>query len=274
MKTKHIYYKATREKIAEVMFDAFDAPALFISHQAILSLYASEGKITGCVIDMGNSSIDIVPVYEGFVLSHAIQHMSTGGQIITEYLEHLLKMSGKLTSRITLDIVQDIKENVCFVSYRRNKILYTSEFCYECPDGAFIKLKSERAQCCEVLFNPKLFFKTTMEVPLHTKISESLSKCQQDIQESIATACVLVGSSSLFPGLRGRLETELNKVCSESSHQNTTLQFQVLALGNRQFAAWTGGSLIASLSSFQNVWITKKKYMKRGPSILHETCFF
>ncbi|MCK4973291.1 MAG: actin family protein, partial [Candidatus Heimdallarchaeota archaeon] len=53
-----------KEKMAELMFDTFNVPAMYISMQAILSLYAS-GRTTGIVVDSGDGVTHIVPVYEG-----------------------------------------------------------------------------------------------------------------------------------------------------------------------------------------------------------------
>ena len=56
--------KRNREKAAEIFFETFNAPALFISMQAVLSLYAS-GRITGVVLDSGDGVTHAVPIYEG-----------------------------------------------------------------------------------------------------------------------------------------------------------------------------------------------------------------
>ena len=53
-----------REKMAEVMFESFNIPQLYINIQAILSLY-STGRTTGVVLDSGDGVTHIVPVYEG-----------------------------------------------------------------------------------------------------------------------------------------------------------------------------------------------------------------
>ena len=56
--------KRNREKAAEIFFETFNAPALFISMQAVLSLYAS-GRTTGVVLDSGDGVTHAVPIYEG-----------------------------------------------------------------------------------------------------------------------------------------------------------------------------------------------------------------
>ncbi|GAG89501.1 unnamed protein product, partial [marine sediment metagenome] len=53
--------RLNREKIAEIMFETFNVPALYVATQAVLSLYAS-GRTTGCVLDIGDGVSHIVPI--------------------------------------------------------------------------------------------------------------------------------------------------------------------------------------------------------------------
>jgi centractin len=45
--------RRNREKAAEIFFETFNVPALFVSLQAVLSLYAT-GRTTGVVLDAGD----------------------------------------------------------------------------------------------------------------------------------------------------------------------------------------------------------------------------
>jgi actin-related protein len=68
-----------RAKAAEIFFEAFNVPALYVQVQAILSLYAS-GRTTGVVLDSGDGVTNAVPVYEGFALPHAVTRIDVAGQ--------------------------------------------------------------------------------------------------------------------------------------------------------------------------------------------------
>ena len=48
---------------------------------------------------------------------------------------------------------------------------------------------------------------------------------------------------------------------------------KVIAAPERKYAVWTGGSILSSLSSFQQMWISKEEYDDCGPSIVHRKCF-
>lgn len=63
--------KACREKIAQIMFDVFHVPALYIATEAVLAPYAS-GKTAGIVVDSGFEVTHLVPIYEGYFLPHAV----------------------------------------------------------------------------------------------------------------------------------------------------------------------------------------------------------
>lgn len=56
--------RQNREKAAQIFFETFNVPAMFISIQAVLALYAS-GRTTGVVLDVGDGVCHSVPVYQG-----------------------------------------------------------------------------------------------------------------------------------------------------------------------------------------------------------------
>jgi actin-related protein len=49
--------KENREKMAQIMFETFNVPGLYIAIQAVLSLY-SAGKFTGIVTDSASSELE------------------------------------------------------------------------------------------------------------------------------------------------------------------------------------------------------------------------
>ena len=133
--------KVNREKMAQIMFEAFNVPAMYIEIQGKLSLYSS-GRSTGIVVESGDGVTQTSPIYDGYFLPHASSKVYIAGRDLTNFLAKLLfERFYKFNSSAELEIVRDIKEKLCFVAldyeHALNKSYTSSEFekNYEMPDG-------------------------------------------------------------------------------------------------------------------------------------------
>lgn len=102
-----------REEMAQIMFENFRSPAIHISMQAVLALHAS-GHTTGTVLDSGDRSTLVVPIYEGHALRHAVRGVDAAGCDATDFLHKIL--NGETDERFSLDTISDIKEKLCYVA--------------------------------------------------------------------------------------------------------------------------------------------------------------
>ncbi|XP_078400338.1 actin-1-like isoform X2 [Cetorhinus maximus] len=91
-----------REKMAEIMFECFNVPAIYVAIPATLALYAS-GRTRGIVLDSGFGLTDAVPIYEGYYLPDAVKRLKLAGNDITENMRRLLLESGFTTSTVGLE---------------------------------------------------------------------------------------------------------------------------------------------------------------------------
>jgi len=259
--------KTNREKMIQIMFEKFQVPAWFLQIQAVLSLYAS-GRTTGIVFDSGDGVSHGVPVYEGYSLPHAVKRIDLAGRDITKYLTKILTEDGiKMTTSAESEIVRDMKEKFCYVAldFEEEMAKPAEEKEYELPDGVSVKLGSQRFRAPEILFNPSL---CGMEgESIHHAIYDSILRCDVDIRKDLYGAIVLSGGSTVFPNIAERIQKEVTKFASSS------IKVKVVAPTERKYSVWIGGSILASLSTFQQMWVTKAEYSENGPGIVHRKCF-
>lgn len=133
------------------------------------------------------------------------------------------------------------------------------------PDGQVIKLGNERFRTGEVLFQPSLIGKEADGV--HDLTYNAIMACDVDIRKDLFGNIVLSGGSSMFPGISDRMQRELGLQAPPS------IKIRVVAPPERKYSVWIGGSILSSLSSFQQMWISKDEYDESGPDIIHRKCF-
>ncbi|KAK1272983.1 Actin-related protein 4 [Acorus gramineus] len=301
-----------RERAAELMFENYKVPALFLAKNAVLTSFAS-GRATSLVVDCGGGSTTVAAVHDGYVLQKAVVTSPIGGEFLTDCMMKSLQSKGIIFKPIysfkrkeiqpgvfqTIDldfpnttesyklysqrvIAGDIKECVCRAPdtpYDESSYAHIPMTPYELPDGQTIEIGADRFKVPDVLFNPSLaltipgmesFADSAPSVRgLPQMVIESINKCDVDIRRELFSSILLSGGTASMQQLKERLEKDLIEESPQAA------RVKVLASGNtteRRFSVWIGGSILASLGSFQQMWFSKAEYEEHGASYIQRKC--
>jgi actin-like protein 6A len=154
---------------------------------------------------------------------------------------------------------------------------------YELPDGTEIQVGAERFRAPEALFNPAVLATwpgggvagaaalpaeaEALRSALPLLVAESVARCDVDARRELFSGVVLTGGTSLLPSLRERLEREL---ADNVPVPGTRVKVVAPTSGvERRFGPWIGGSILASLGSFQQMWMSKQEYEEHGAALIH-----
>lgn len=300
--------KANREKTAQILFETFNVPSLFLVNTAYCSLTAN-GKETGIVLESG-SVTQSVPIYEGNAMRDAVQTLNIGGHDLTNYMMKLLlsERGYSFTTTAEREIVRDIKEKLGYVAEdfeAEMKICSDSdekEKYYELPDGQVITISKSRSECFEAMFQPERIYgdKDENMDGIHQMIYKSIIESGLDYDEY--KCIVLSGGNTMFgygDGLKSRLSYEVNRLLSDKDefiidgfirrfskdnlYQDITnqicqysfpiFQCNIIIPPERKYTSWIGGSILASMSGFGDDCVSLKEYQEHGSKILHRKCF-
>ncbi|OIW10042.1 hypothetical protein TanjilG_32782 [Lupinus angustifolius] len=223
-----------RERTAELMFEKYQVPALFLARNAVLTSFAS-GRATSLVIDCGGGSTTVAPVLDGYVLHKGVTTSPIGGDFLTECL--MKSLEGKGIRAINLDfpqttesykvysqrvIASDIKECVCRAPdspYDESAYANIPTTSYELPDGQIIEIGSDKFKIPDILFNPSL----VQTIPgmesfagiapsirgLPKMVIDSINKCDVDIRRELFSSILLAGGTASMQQLKERIEKDL-----------------------------------------------------------------
>lgn len=274
--------RQNRERTAEIFFETFNVPALLISIQAVLSLYAT-GRTTGIVLDSGDGVTQAVPIYEGFALPLAITRSDVAGRDVSRYLKFLLRKEGLIfNTTAEFEVVKTIKEKICFLTSnpqrtyddRASSVVVApsggsgdiDNTSYVLPDGRTVEIGvAPRLRAPEILFRPDIIGHEFEGV--HDILVSSINKSDLDLRKTFYQNIVLSGGSTLFKGFGDRLLNEVKKISPKD------VKIRISAPQERLYSTWIGGSILASLDSFKRMWISRKEYDEEGLRVIHKKTF-
>eukprot|EP00479_Gromia_sphaerica_P013630 TRINITY_DN76_c0_g1_i6.p1 TRINITY_DN76_c0_g1~~TRINITY_DN76_c0_g1_i6.p1 ORF type:complete len:367 (-),score=92.57 TRINITY_DN76_c0_g1_i6:207-1307(-) len=288
-----------REYTAEIMFETFNVPGLYIGVQAVLALIASrlsksvDKTLSGTVIDSGDGVTHIIPVVDGYVIGSCIKHIPLAGSDITKFILQVLRDRGeKMPADDAFLVAKAIKERYSYVcpdivkEYRK----YDNDPSkFRVYDGVQSKTGTpykvdvgyERFLGPEIFFSPEIF-NSDFTTPLAQVVDECIQACPIDCRRALYRNIVLSGGSTMFKDFGRRLQRDVSRFTkkrTELAQANVSIQLKkmtvkVISHSMQRFAVWFGGSMLASLPQFFDMSHTKAEYEEIGPSIARHNAVF
>jgi actin-related protein 3 len=296
---------SNREMTAEIMFETFNVPAMYIAVQAVLALASSWGSakvtserlLTGTVIDSGDGVTHIIPVVEGYAIASAIKHIPIAGRDVSLFIQQLLRDRGTtgVSPENSLEVARRIKEELCYVcpdmakefqKYDKEPGRMVQQFEWTAPgtkQSISFPVGHERFMGPEVFFNPEIA-SAEFTTPLPNLVDEVIQTCPIDGRRDLYKNIVLSGGSTMFKDFSKRLQRDLSRIVEDRLAYTQELDHVVNKTGqidvnivshkNQRYAVWNGGSLLASMDQFTAYCHTKAEYEENGPSICRQSRVF
>lgn len=211
---------------------------------------------------MGDGVCHTVPVIDGYINKVTVCKNFVAGRAMTEALCALIRQASQIPLDQTneREFIKEVKEKYCYVA--KDPISEAGEYesgkkakvDVKLPDEKVIQLGKELFQCPEVMFDSKLGQNLTINreyEPIHKLVHKSVERVDIEARKQQYENIILSGGSSMYQGIDERLEAEVSKLVA------STMKVKVIAQKERKYSVWIGGSVLASLSTFKNQWITK-----------------
>ena len=305
-----VHNKENRVKLTEFMFEKYKIPAIYICKSAVLSGFSC-GRSTCLVFDSGHNSTIAVPINDGYALQKCVVKNHIAGDYLTQLLENELmkknvninpfytfkriKDSDKFKTEYIAEekrnsydtsyynfwkrqIIRDLKETNLVIS--DEPLIYNSEkdefkftkmipqeSSYDLPDGNVINLVEERSTILERIFNP------IKDVEgfngYHQMVNDSISKADLEIKKELYSNIFLCGGNTLFKGFAERFQKQI----TNSNKQIIKLKIITHPSNTeRKFSTWIGGSILSSLGTFHQLWLSKAEFEENGADIVERKC--
>jgi actin-related protein len=254
-----------KAKIAEIFYEKFGASSLSFQNQTVLNLCAV-GATSGCVLDVGHGLTQVGCLVGEFKVTDSFIKAGFGGQDVETLLELLIRKRGIYFKPETEKMcVKNIKENYLqsFGFERFDGIrpvepeTEADQVSVVLPDGEEVILGNERRLAAELLFNPERFGHCGFS--LHEMLKASIDTCPYEHKRQLYQNIYLTGGSSNIAGLETRLFHELQKILPQGVGFSVNLD-----AGITKHQVFAGGSVLASMSQFKDLCVSRQRFAEEG----------
>jgi len=253
-------FEKTEDKLelAEMLFEKLGSASYYPAPQPVLASYAS-GRGSGLFIDSGHTHTQVVMIYEGYLIEESCFKVEIGGHHLTQQLQSLIELQSS-RQLLSWEICRDIKNNHSYCGVNDD----VDEGIYTLPDAQQIDVSNAVGKCTEPLFNFSLFNQDVNSngyTSIQDMIFKSIMNADVDLRSHMFCNIIMTGGNTLINGYRDHLQSLIKPMAM-------TKVSKVVAAPERLYSVWIGGSILSSLSMFQNQWITKQEYEECGPNIV------
>ncbi|MBY8985913.1 MAG: hypothetical protein KGD65_12640 [Candidatus Lokiarchaeota archaeon] len=165
---------------------------------------------TGLMVSLGENESYIVPIFETFVVNHAIINFEITGDTITKYFKRLRQQESGLPSSFPKRLLIADRNKWVYVAIDPDKEstrIIEEEKSLERP-GTGTNIGESRYMVSECIFKPILVGKDCEG--LDGAIIGVLSQCEVNFRRGLCNNIMVYGSA-VFPGLSERLQLEIKK---------------------------------------------------------------
>jgi len=286
-----------REYTAEIMFETFNVPGLYIAVQAVLGLCASmlnskvgrsTSEVTGTVIDSGDGVTHVIPVVSGYVIGSCIKHIPMAGRTITDFfMEQLRSRNEPVPADQIIDVSRRCKELYCYVcpdllkEYNKydtkpqDHIVQYSGQDLRTKQPFTIDIGYERFLAPELFFNPEIF-SSDFTTPLPDLVDQVIQACPIDTRKPLYKYITLSGGSTMYKNFQRRIERDIGAKCKKRYEENVKLfpqlnlqppEVNVITHKFQRWSVWLGGSLLSLLPDVISAFHTRADYQEHGARI-------
>lgn len=263
--------RADRERLAQVMFERFNVAGLFVSESGPLSLYAV-GKTSGSVVDFGWGGVTVSPVAEGQTVRSGMQLLEDwGGAALSGAFADGLRAAHPECARLSRrEVVGLYEQAVAYAPPGGAPGGDCGDLELELPGGGTLRLTAkERQACTGAVFRGEPGKEASLAESVAKGVLSPLDAAQR------AQCCegfLLSGGGSQAAGLSRAFQAGMAELMPLSNPIHLLQRPDYMPEHTAQYAAWTGGAILAKSVFTQNQHVTKFDYEEYGPNIVHRKC--
>ena len=256
----------TQKQLASLLFDEFGVRAVNMAHQSILAMYAYNAH-SGIVVDLGER-MDVIPIVDGYRVSAGVSRSPVGGpQMRHKLQQYLLGKNYSLTSFVDSLVVRTAIESLSYMSRnfdreleRYHKKPEKIDCILELSKSTKVEMGSESFAAVEGLFKPELW--GLDQAGVHVLVHKAIRECSMDVRKEITQSIFLSGGLSQIPGLRERLELELEKLSPATKPR-------VHGSPYRYHASYIGATVHANSTAFKQTKLTRDEWIGASHRLPH-----